>query len=299
MNKRKRQIIHAARQLFIEKGYNNTFVNDIISAANISKGTFYNHFTSKSECLIAILEETREETISARYQVGINKELNDKTVLVKQISLLIHVNRKRNLIQIFETLVGNADKEIKTVLEKHLILELEWLASRFIDVYGEKIRDIAYECAVQTTGMIQQTIRTITIATNQLVSPEAVINSVLDYIDAMIPRLLETKNLTITPEIVQALHLKIEERLVTKESLIEQLQGFIEKLPNDYPENGIELSNYLLKELQSIEEKIYVLEAILLSFNKAFKNTPHEAEANEITIAFWRYLNGKKSGGNN
>ena len=57
MKKRKRQIIQAARTLFIEKGFVNTSILDIIAAANISKGTFYNHFSSKNECLIAIIEE--------------------------------------------------------------------------------------------------------------------------------------------------------------------------------------------------------------------------------------------------
>ena len=69
MNKRKRQIITAARELFIEKGYVETSINDIISAAQISKGTFYNHIASKSECLIAILDEGREEASNRRHEL--------------------------------------------------------------------------------------------------------------------------------------------------------------------------------------------------------------------------------------
>ncbi len=161
MNTRKRQIISAARKLFIEKGYNDTSIMDIIAAANISKGTFYNHFTSKNECLIAILEETREEAVNRRYEVAMNKDLSDVNVLIEQISLLMYVNRERNLIQIFESISSNTDPEIKAVLKKHLIHETHWLANRFVDVFGEKTRRISFECAVYAIGMMHNVIANI------------------------------------------------------------------------------------------------------------------------------------------
>lgn len=294
MNKRKRQIIHEARQLFIDKGFNDTSILDIISAANISKGTFYNHFASKNECLIAILEETREEVVNERYKVAINEASSDINVLIKQISLLAHVNRKRNLMQIFESLAGNTNKEIKAVLNKHVISEIKWLADRLIDVYGEEIREISYECSVQAIGMMKQSLYTTAIATKQKPNPETVVKVVLGHIDALIPHLLETKRTIITSDIAHALLQQIEEKIVSKELLIEQLQGFIEKLSDKDPASGVELANYLLKELQMENEKLFVLESILSSFNSSFRNTIHEAEAHEISITFWRYLHTKK-----
>lgn len=293
MNKRKRQIIHAARQLFIDKGFNDTSIMDIISAANISKGTFYNHFASKNECLIAILEETREEALSQRYEIGINEDRSNIDVLIKQIALIAYVNRKRNVVQIFESLAGNTDKELKALLERHMILELNWLANRLVDVYGEKIRDISFECAVFILGMMQQSLRIIVMATKQLGSPEAVIKVVMNHIDAIIERQLKQKSIIITPEIVQSLQIKLDHRTVSKEQLVGQLEGFKEKLTEEDPKSGIEYTNYLLKELQSNNESLYILEAILQAFIKSFKTTPHEHEVHEISIAFWRYLHIK------
>jgi AcrR family transcriptional regulator len=294
MNTRKRQIIHEARQLFIDKGFNDTSILDIISAANISKGTFYNHFTSKNECLIAILEETREEVVNERYKVAINEVSSDINVLIKQISLLAYVNRKRNLMQIFESLAGNTNKEIKAVLNKHIISEIKWLAERLVDIFGEEIREISYECSVQAIGMMKQSLHITAIATKQRMNPDTVVKVVLGHVDAMIPRLLETKNTIITANIAHALLQQVEEKTVSKESLIEQLQGFIEKLTDADTESGIQLANYLFTELQMADEKLYVLESILTSFNNSFRNTLHEAEAHEISITFWRYLHMKK-----
>ncbi|SOB98599.1 TetR family transcriptional regulator [Ureibacillus xyleni] len=291
MNKRKRQIIHAARHLFIEKGFNDTSIMDIITAANISKGTFYNHFSSKNECLISILEETREETISQRAEVAINKEPSNKDVLVKQIALLAYIHRKRNLAQIFESLSANTNKELKKVLEKHLILELNWLAGRLVDIYGEKIKNISFECAVQAMGMMQQSLKVFAMATTQLASPEKVVQVVLEHIDAIIERQLKSKTIIFTEDIFQAFLQKVEQKIVTKETLLEQLQGFNEKLTQQDREDGIEYTKFLIKEFETTDEdNLYVLESITQAFNKSFTNTTHEAEAHEISASLWQYL---------
>ena len=47
----KRRIVSAAWQLFYEKGYNGTTVDDIIALSETSKGSFYYYFSSKDELL--------------------------------------------------------------------------------------------------------------------------------------------------------------------------------------------------------------------------------------------------------
>lgn len=46
--KAKEALIECAASLFLQKGYNATGINDILSAAKMSKGSFYFYFTSKS-----------------------------------------------------------------------------------------------------------------------------------------------------------------------------------------------------------------------------------------------------------
>ena len=47
----KNQIMEAAWELFLDKGYENTTVNDIIKKAGTSKGGFYYYFKAKEELL--------------------------------------------------------------------------------------------------------------------------------------------------------------------------------------------------------------------------------------------------------
>jgi AcrR family transcriptional regulator len=62
---RKAEILETARKLFFKKGYEKTSVDDIIGAAQVSKGGFYHHFSSKEElvdCLVTdIIEKMRME----------------------------------------------------------------------------------------------------------------------------------------------------------------------------------------------------------------------------------------------
>lgn len=50
----KERIIDTAWKLFLEKGYDETTVNEIIEKSNTSKGSFYHHFSGKEEVLFCI-----------------------------------------------------------------------------------------------------------------------------------------------------------------------------------------------------------------------------------------------------
>ena len=61
---RRRKLLDAAVELFIEKGYFNTAVRDIISLSGLGTGTFYNYFTDKEDILRVLLEVFAEQIIS-------------------------------------------------------------------------------------------------------------------------------------------------------------------------------------------------------------------------------------------
>jgi len=294
MNKRKRQIIHAARELFIKQGFANTSIMDIIAAANISKGTFYNHFSSKNECLIAILEEAREELTHARLEMAVNKAPSDIHLLKDQLSLLFHISQKKSFSEMFSTTFDSSDGEIKEVIEKHMIMEIDWLSNRLIDVYGEKIRPISFECAVHAFAIMVFSLHFLTFSAQSTVSTDSIVKETLDRIDAIIHRLMGSDNILFTDEIVQKLKGKAFRTNITKECITQQLEGFVQQLTNSDSKKCIELATYLLEELKRPEEKIYVIESILIAFNNSFRNTPHRAEAIEISNNLWSYLNSRK-----
>lgn len=82
---RKKEILVAARQLFVIKGYEQTSVNDILKIVDIAKGTFYYYFASKEEVLEAIILDIVEEGARRAEMI-----LKDKSIpLVNRIMMAI------------------------------------------------------------------------------------------------------------------------------------------------------------------------------------------------------------------
>ena len=54
---RRAQIIEAAIACFLERGYTNTSMSDIIKASGLSSGSIYSHFTGKEDILITAINE--------------------------------------------------------------------------------------------------------------------------------------------------------------------------------------------------------------------------------------------------
>jgi len=51
------RIIEAAQRLFLQNGYSQVLIDDIVRDLSISKKTIYNHFTGKSDILMACIEQ--------------------------------------------------------------------------------------------------------------------------------------------------------------------------------------------------------------------------------------------------
>lgn len=60
----KRRILEVSEQLFLEKGYDDTSISDIVRALGMSKGVIYHHFNSKQDIFEHILQNKSSEAKS-------------------------------------------------------------------------------------------------------------------------------------------------------------------------------------------------------------------------------------------
>lgn len=76
----KEQLLNQAVIIFVERGYDNTSINDITNACNITKGAFYHHFKNKDEIFIEAITVIVDE---------IEKWIDEKILSSKNIEELI------------------------------------------------------------------------------------------------------------------------------------------------------------------------------------------------------------------
>lgn len=67
--KRKRELLQIAYRLFLQKGYEETSVDDIIAQAHIAKGTYYYYFETKEQMLEEVIGMMLEQEAEKARQV--------------------------------------------------------------------------------------------------------------------------------------------------------------------------------------------------------------------------------------
>ena len=118
------KIIHAARRVFAEKGYSQTRIQDLLKAAGVSPGAFYNYFSNKEELFLEIVREAGDgfrDSIKkirlSRIRIGSQEELY--SVLTESIRYFFEfVKRNKAGVRILFREQQNANPRIRETLNE-------------------------------------------------------------------------------------------------------------------------------------------------------------------------------------
>lgn len=73
----KARILEKAKELFIEKGYNDVTMKDVCEATGLSRGGLYRHFSSTADMMVLLMDieqETAEELVNERLERHVGAE---------------------------------------------------------------------------------------------------------------------------------------------------------------------------------------------------------------------------------
>jgi AcrR family transcriptional regulator len=73
---RKNEIIDAASELFLTKGFDETSVSDIVNKVGVAQGLYYYYFKSKEEILDQVVERITEQYLNEFYRISNENTLN-------------------------------------------------------------------------------------------------------------------------------------------------------------------------------------------------------------------------------
>lgn len=100
-------ILRVSNKLFIEKGYNNTSIQDITNKINLSKGAIYHHFKSKEDIFLRICDEMGYEISRQLASVRDRKDLNGKEKLSAIFRESFSSDSQKTSFQIMPNLIEN------------------------------------------------------------------------------------------------------------------------------------------------------------------------------------------------
>lgn len=290
MHIKKRQVLKHAQQLFVEKGIMATSVQDILTKSNISKGTFYNYFPSKNDCLIAILKLGDEETHIRRLELLIGHNTADRSILTKQIEIRLQVNTDHNLLPLIEAIFHSEDAELSAFAKNLHLKELHWLAGRFIEVYGEEVRPYAADCSILFMGMLQHTLFFRKANTTKQVSITQLIDYLVRRMDKMIPSIIRKEEILFEEELFQLISTQESEEMDIKKQLSEDLIEFQKQLKNEKKHNSVEYIDFLLEEINEDTPRFQLIKSITQSFRTTFNKTPYEHTAFTLASKIWFFI---------
>ncbi|MFD2443870.1 TetR/AcrR family transcriptional regulator [Bacillus sp. CGMCC 1.16607] len=268
MNDRKKHVVKMAHQLFIDKGFQATSIQDILDFSGISKGTFYNYFSSKNELLIAIFKSTYGTLEKKRNELLIGHDRSDIEIFIKQIELQMRSNRENKLISLFEEVIASNDAELKQFIELGKMKNIRWLYQRFIDIFGEDKKPYLLDCAIMFMGILRENLKFFHMAHGQNMNIGHVIRYTVRRLEKMVAGLADSGEQLINPELLikwlpdkenchHAFHKKVLQ-------IVHDLKKALNQ--NNEQSKYVELLDFIVDELvDSKNPRVYLIESTILS----------------------------------
>jgi AcrR family transcriptional regulator len=203
MKDRKQNVIKIAHQLFIDKGYQATSVQDILESSGISKGTFYNYFTSKGELLIAIFKNLQLEIEKEKNIILIGHSPSDIEIFIKQLTVDIRHNRKNKLFFLFNEVFISKEPELIQFLQKFEFLQVQWLFNRLVDLFGNEKKTFLFDCTILFKGMLQQSSRFYFMDKKENNNPTPIIRFCMNRLLKMVDEVSQSKEQLINPQLME------------------------------------------------------------------------------------------------
>lgn len=204
MKDRKQHVIKMAHQLFIDKGFQATSIQDILDYSGIAKGTFYNYFSSKNELLIALFTAIYKQMEKERNEFLIGKDPSDIEVFIEQMELQLELNRVNNLSTLVEEVFASHDEELKHFIKIGSFRSMRWIYERFVSIFGEDKKPYLLDCASMFTGILHQSLKNYTIAEKPPHSIPLVVRYCVNRIVKIVDEVSQSGEQLLEPELLDA-----------------------------------------------------------------------------------------------
>jgi AcrR family transcriptional regulator len=106
--KTRQKLLDAAREIFLEEGFQKATISQMIKKANIGYGTAYVHFEGKEDLLIVLMEDVMKQfyKIAETYFRPKSKQEAEEIINKQVKSFLLTAEAEQDMMQVFEQAIG-------------------------------------------------------------------------------------------------------------------------------------------------------------------------------------------------
>ncbi|MFF2289079.1 TetR/AcrR family transcriptional regulator [Peribacillus butanolivorans] len=106
----RQKLLEAAKEIFLEEGFQAAVISQMIKKANIGYGTAYVHFKGKEDLLIVLMENVMEQFYEIAETSFFPKSKDEaERIINKQANdFLKMAEAERNMMQVFEQAIGTS-----------------------------------------------------------------------------------------------------------------------------------------------------------------------------------------------
>jgi AcrR family transcriptional regulator len=271
INKRKEQVVHKAHELFIEKGYHATSIQDILNHSRISKGSFYNYFPSKGDLFKAVFTSIHIQLEEGRNSLLIGQDPSDIKIFAEQVQLVMKINKKNRLLQLVEDALVSNDPDLITFIKKTKFNLLTWVYERFLHIFPADKKPYLLDGAIIFNGILQNMLQ-INSAMNEVITSKQIIDYCTTLIQKVVEEVSDMGIQLIAPEHVDKLLPAAEYSDFFNNDLSFATISLKKMIERSFAPGDANLTNYL-KLLYFIQEEImnnkeprqFLIESALLS----------------------------------
>ena len=139
-------IVTAAVEVFLEKGYAGTSISEVAKAAGVIKATIYSHFKDKEQLFTAIIEEITIKKMNMDFDAmsSLLPELTPRQFIERMYKKFSLLEKDPQYLRLVRILIGESARfpELAEVYLKVVLLKGMSLATKYFDLHPElKIKD--------------------------------------------------------------------------------------------------------------------------------------------------------------
>ncbi|GEM_PF-6511345 len=155
---REEEIIEKAIDLFVEKGFAATAMQEVAESCAMSKGTLYNFFKSKDQLLVRATAYSYEQNLAMVDRVDLDSSLSAEEKLIKKIVIQFDliVSNKNFVMMLVQKLDYGNNQDVAELANTIYISILNWFRKSLLETFGERAEASIWDYTFIMQGMIKE-----------------------------------------------------------------------------------------------------------------------------------------------